>query len=220
MIEARRISKDYGRHAVLDGASLAVASGECVVLTGDNGSGKTTLLHILVGLRRADQGAVIWEGRQLTGADSRAWQRARASWGFLPQQLTLPPEASVERLLRFSAGVRGTGIEPARRWLDRVGLQGTEAQRVEALSGGMRQRLGIALTLFFEPDLIIMDEPTSSLDPGWRGTLTQWVREESRRGAAILVTSQLEENWGPDVRTLHCAAGRITEGGASSVADP
>lgn len=213
MIEARHISKTYGLHAVLDDASLTVAPGECVVLTGDNGSGKTTLLHVLVGLRRPDGGQVFWKDRRLTGGGRAAWRRARASWGFLPQQLTLPPAASVGRLLRFCARVRGTGIEPARDWLHRVGLGGTETQRVQALSGGMRQRLGIALTLFFEPELIIMDEPTSSLDPGWRATLAQWASGESRRGAAVLVTSQLEETWGPDARYAHCAAGRVTEGG-------
>lgn len=213
MIEARRISKAYGRHAVLDGASLTVAPGECVVLTGDNGSGKTTLLHALVGLRRPDGGQVLWKDRPLSGAGRGAWRRARASWGFLPQQLTLPPAASVGRLLRFCAGVRGMGIEPAREWLHRVGLDGTETQRVEALSGGMRQRLGIALTLFFKAELIIMDEPASSLDPSWRATLAQWARDETKRGAAVLVSSQLAESWGPDARYVHCAAGRVTEGG-------
>lgn len=219
MIEARRISKTYGRHAVLDGTSLTVAPGECVVLTGDNGSGKTTLLHVLVGLRRPDGGDVLWKDRQLTGAGRAAWRRARAAWGFLPQQLTLPPAASVGRLLRFCAAVRGTGIEPAHHWLHRVGLDGTETQRVEALSGGMRQRLGIALTLFFEPELIIMDEPASSLDPSWRATLAQWAREEAGRGAAVLVTSQLEESWGPDARYVHCAAGRVTEGGTGPMTE-
>lgn len=219
-MEARRISKTYGRHAVLDRASLTVAPGECVVLTGDNGSGKTTLLHVLVGLRRPDGGQVVWKDRRLTGAGRAAWRRARASWGFLPQQLTLPTAASVGRLLRFSAEVRGTGIEPARHWLHRVGLDGTETQPVEALSGGMRQRLGIALTLFFEPELIIMDEPTSSLDPGWRTRLAQWAREEARRGAAILVTSQVEETWGPDARYVHCAAGRLTEAPTGPMTQP
>jgi len=219
VIEARNISKTYARRTVLNGASLAVARGECVVMTGGNGSGKTTLLHVLVGLRRPDGGQVLWNGRQLTGAGRTAWRRARVSWGFLPQQLSLPPTASVGRMLRFCAGVRGTGIEPARAWLRRVGLDGTETQRVDALSGGMRQRLGIALTLFFQPDLIIMDEPASALDPDWRGALAEWAREEARRGAAVLVTSQLEETWGPGARFVHCAAGRVTDGGPDALVE-
>jgi ABC-type multidrug transport system ATPase subunit len=211
VIEARHISKAYGARSALVDASIAAAAGEQVVLTGDNGTGKTTLLHVIVGLRRSDEGQVLWKGRSLTGAGPRAWRRARASWGFLPQQLTLPPEASVAQLLRFCADVRGTGPGPARHWLGRVGLEDAEAERVESLSGGMRQRLGIALTLFFEPELVIMDEPASSLDPGWRNTLAQWVREAARRGAAVLVTSQLEVDWGPEARYVHCAAGHITD---------
>jgi ABC-type multidrug transport system ATPase subunit len=216
MIEAREIRKAYGGHTVLDGASLTVSPGECVVLTGDNGSGKTTLLHVLVGLRRVDAGRIVWKDQHLTGASPRVWRRARESWGFLPQQLRLPPAARVGHLLDFCAGVRGTGPEPALRWLERVGLGGTETQRVESLSGGMQQRLGIALTVFFEPDLIVMDEPASNLDPGWRSALVDWTEELTRRGGAVLVTSQGQESWGDNTRFCHAHGGRITEGVAGS----
>jgi ABC-type multidrug transport system ATPase subunit len=213
VIEARDITKAYGPHTVLDRASLAVGPGESVVLTGDNGSGKTTLLHVLVGLRRADAGVVVWKNQLLTSAGRGVWRRARAAWGFLPQQVSLPPAAPVGRLLRFHARLRGTGLDPARRWLARVGLEGTEQKRVDALSGGMQQRLGIALTLFFEPEMIVMDEPASSLDPGWRDELATWTTEQAQRGAAVLVTSQLHESWGAAVRFCHCADGRIVDEG-------
>lgn len=211
MIEAQRISKRYGVHQVLDGASLQVTSGESVILTGDNGSGKTTLLHILAGLRRPDSGAVLWRGRDLLGAGAGEWRRAREVLGFLPQQVTLPPEATVGQMLRFCARVRERNYDSAADWLQRVGLEGTESLRVQELSGGMRQRLGIALTLFFDPDLIIMDEPASSLDPGWRTTLATWVEEAAQQGAAVLVTSQLENAWGSEARFVHCENGRIIE---------
>lgn len=220
MIEARQISKRYGVHQVLDDASLRVAAGESVILTGDNGSGKTTLLHILAGLRRPDSGDIIWRDETLTRAGAREWRRARETLGFLPQQVTLPPEASVDHMLRFCARVREKSYETAAEWLQRVGLEGTERQRVQALSGGMRQRLGIALTLFFEPDLIIMDEPASSLDPGWRRTLSTWVQEAAQRGAAVLVTSQLEDTWGPLARYVHCENGRIIEDGLQPAVRP
>lgn len=211
MIEARRLSKSYGMHTVLDRASIRVACGEFVVLTGDNGSGKTTLLHVLVGLRRVDEGEVHWRGQRLTGARPRVWREARQAWGFLPQRVLLPPAASVEQLLRFHARMRGASLDAAHGWVERVGLEDALTKRVDALSGGMQQRLGIALTLFFEPELIIMDEPASSLDPGWRAELATWAEEQAQRGAAVLVTSQLHELWGPNARYRHCAGGRVVD---------
>lgn len=218
MIQARDITKAYGPHRVLDGATLSVEPGQCVVLTGDNGSGKTTLLHVLVGLRRPDAGRVLWRDRPLTGAGRRAWRQAREAWGFLPQQVGLPPTASVGQLLRFHARLRNTRLEAAHHWLERVGLKGTETKRVATLSGGMQQRLGIALTLFFEPAAIIMDEPASSLDPSWRATLIRWADEQARRGAGVLVTSQLHESWGPRACYRRCVAGRVIEEGADAEA--
>ncbi len=209
MIEARGVSKRYRGQLVLDGASLAVPEGRCVVLGGDNGSGKTTLLHVLIGLRRPDSGTVVWRGRTLSGAGNRAWRQARRHWGFLPQHPVFPPHATVEALLRFHARLRRAPIGSAHAWLERVGLADARYKRIDALSGGMRQRLGIALVLFFEPDLIVMDEPASSLDPGWRGELAGWAQEQTRRGAAVLVTSQLREPWGAAVDDLWCENGRI-----------
>jgi len=211
MIEARKIYKSYGPNTVLNGACLTVPAGTCVVLTGDNGSGKTTLLHVMVGLRHAEQGQVIWKDRLLADGRWRAWQHARQHWAFLPQQITLPSVAPVDRLLRFYARLRGVGLQPAKNWLERVGLEGTLHRRVDELSGGMRQRLGIALSLFFEPDLIVMDEPASSLDPFWRRALIGWIHEQAQRGAAVLITSQLENAWPNNVRHLRCVAGRVVD---------
>ncbi|MFW5925857.1 MAG: ATP-binding cassette domain-containing protein [Myxococcota bacterium] len=211
MIEARELIKHYGARRVLDRASLKIASGECVVLTGDNGSGKTTLLHVLVGMRGADGGHVLWKDERLTGRGRKAWRRARAAWGFLPQQVFLPPHARVGHLLQFHTRLRGASVQRARHWLERVGLTGSEDQRVGALSGGMRQRLATALVFFHEPELIVMDEPRSNLDPTWRTALVEWVGEATARGAGVLVTSQLRRGWPPDARYRRCEGGRVLE---------
>ena len=213
MIEAKQASKSYAGQRVLDGASLSASPGQCVVLTGDNGSGKTTLLNAMVGLRRLDAGQILWKQRVLTGAGARPWRQARASWGFLPQQVTLPGHIVIRRLLHFHARLRGTGVDAPRRWLGHVGLADAEKQRVGTLSGGMRQRLGLALALFFEPELLVMDEPASNLDPGWRDALVDWARQEAQRGAAVLVTSQFQQDWGPRAVYRHCVAGRIVAPG-------
>lgn len=213
MVEAHGLVKRYGARRVLGGASLKIAAGECVVLTGDNGSGKTTLLHVLVGLRSADEGQVLWKGERLTGRSRRVWRRARSEWGFLPQQVSLPPQAKVEHLLRFHARLRGVATGDAHHWLERVGLADNAGDRVGALSGGMRQRLATALTLFHGPGLIVMDEPRSSLDPTWRAALADWVREAQERGTRVLVSSQSREGWPPNVRYCSCQGGRVVEQG-------
>lgn len=211
MIAATGIVKRYGDRAVLDGADIRVASGELVVLTGDNGSGKTTLLHVLVGLRRADTGSVRWRDRELAGGDRRAWRIAREALGFMPQHVAMPPTATVGEMLRYHARMRGRDVSTARMWLERVGLADTEGKKVAELSGGMQQRLGITLTLFHEPDLIVMDEPASNLDPRWRGALAEWAADQTQRGAAMLVTSQLDETWGAATIRKHCTGGKVVE---------
>jgi len=211
MIEAQDVCKSYGPHHVLDGASITVAPGEIVLLTGGNGSGKTTLLHVMMGLRRPDTGGVMWQQRTLTDAGAAAWRRARQAWGFLPQQVNLPSNATAGQLLRHHARLRRADVADAQRWLERVGLTDACKQQTAALSGGMRQRLAIALTLFHKPELIVMDEPDSSLDPSWRGELAKWLNEASQRGAAVLVTSQLNGMSPPHARHVHCDAGRLIE---------
>lgn len=218
MIQALHITKMYKSQRVLDDASITVPAGRCVVLGGDNGSGKTTLLHVLMGLRRPDAGQVLWQGRPLTDANGSAWKQARRHWGFLPQHPVLPHGATVSALLRLHARLRQTPVARAWEWLEHVGLADARHKRIDALSGGMRQRLGIALVMFFKPDLIVMDEPASSLDPGWRGELARWTQEQTRRGAAVLVTSQLRESWGDAVDDLWCEEGRITTAGNSRIA--
>src|SRR5690606_17050370 len=145
------------------------------------------------------------------GATHRAWREARETWGFMPQQVNRPATATVSELLRLHARLRRRDPVSARVWLERAGLADAESRRVSELSGGMQQRLGIVLTLFFEPALIVMDEPASNLDPGWRGALAEWATEQCRRGAAMLVTSQLDESWGPGTIRRHCTAGRIVD---------
>lgn len=211
MLEARGIHKSYGPWPVLAAASLGLEPARPVLLSGDNGSGKTTLLHVLVGLRRPDSGEVVWKGRVLTGAGEAEWRRARGAWGFLPQRLEFPSGATVERLLRFHGRIRGVPKEWAREWLERVGLAEATTQRVQALSGGMQQRLGIALTLFHRPEVVVMDEPSASLDPEWRRSLGEWVGDAATNGAAVLVTSQFHEPWHSGAESLRCVDGRVVE---------
>jgi len=209
MIEARGIHKSYGHRRVLTGADLDLGPGSLTVLEGDNGSGKSTLLHILVGLRRPDQGSVHWRGIDLQRAGMRRWRRERAAWGFLPQHPGLPEAAASAAVLRWYAALRGIAGATAMEWLDRVGLGAEAATPVAELSGGMRQRLGIALALCGDPRLVLMDEPSGNLDPGWRRQLHGWLIAAAEGGAAVLVCSQLEEGWPVPVRHLRCIDGRV-----------
>jgi len=215
LVEAKSLAKAYDGRSVLARASLAVGGGDCVVLTGTNGSGKTTFLHLLAGLRRPDAGEVRWRGKPLTGAGAGAWTKARARWGVLPQRTGFPDGARVGDLVRLHARLRGSPLKRAVGWLERVGLGAREAESVGALSGGMGQRLGIALTLFHEPELVLLDEPSASLDPEWREALVCWIREAVDRGAGVVVATQLPEWLDLPARRLRCMAGRLSpDGGA------
>ncbi len=209
MIEARSLEKAYGREVVLDGAELSVPARSSIVLTGENGSGKSTLLHILVGLRRPDAGEVRWKGSALRAGDSAAWRRARSAWGFLPQALRLPPDATVAALGRFHAGLRDSERGPMLEWVERVGLGDALDVPTRELSGGMLQRLGIALALFHRPELVVMDEPAGSLDPAWRSRLAAWLAEVTERGGGVVVASQLPEWAAEGSEWLRCEGGRV-----------
>lgn len=209
MIEAHGIRKAYGRETVLDGAELSVSAGTFLVLTGENGSGKSTLLHVLVGLRRPDAGEVRWKGTALEKHDAAAWRRARSCWGFLPQALRLPPDATVAAMSRFHAGLRSSASGTVLEWVERVGLGDALDTPTGELSGGMRQRLGIALTLFHRPELVVMDEPAGSLDPAWRERLAEWLGEVAERGGGVLVASQIPEWAGEGSERLRSAGGRV-----------
>jgi ABC-2 type transport system ATP-binding protein len=159
-----RIDKRFGDRCALAGVSLAVAAGEAVLLVGRNGAGKTTLLRIATGFLDPDRGAVEVDGIAM----ARARGRAQAKLGYLPEHAPAPPELSVRDHLRLRARLKRLGrhAEAAvERAMELAGVASESTRYIGVLSKGFRQRVGLADALLGEPPLLVLDEPTSGMDP-------------------------------------------------------
>ena len=206
MIVADNLQKSYGRKVVLRGLSLGVAPGELTLLVGSNGAGKSTTVKILAGLARADGGRASICGHDL--ATNRI--QAQRALSYLPQNPQFHPRLTCLEVLKFYARLRGVARARCERVQEQVGLSDSAHERTGALSGGMRQRLGLALLLLAEARVLLLDEPGLSLDPGWRARLQEILREEAARGHTVLVTTHLIAEWnGIADRCLLCREGRI-----------
>ena len=157
------------RRDVLRGISLTIAAGEVVILTGPSGCGKTTLLTLIGALRSTHAGSVKVLGHELNGAPRRSRQRLRQKIGMIFQGHNLLKCLTAEENVQMGADLLPGLSFAARRarsreWLRAVGLEGHESKRIDHLSGGQRQRVAIARALAAEPQLLLADEPTASLD--------------------------------------------------------
>jgi ABC-2 type transport system ATP-binding protein len=181
------LAKRYGRVEALRGVDLDVEEGELVGLLGPNGAGKSTLVKIACGLVRATAGRATINGAP---AGSRA---ALASMGYLAELFRFPGWYSADEVLVLHQRLSGsTGGEAERtRLLELVALADARKRRVEAMSKGMQQRLGIAQALVGEPRLLLLDEPTSALDPVGRRTVRELLERLRGRGVSVLLNSHL-----------------------------
>jgi ABC-2 type transport system ATP-binding protein len=179
--------KRYGAVEALGGVDLEVQEGELVGLLGPNGAGKSTLVKIACGLVRPTRGsASIWGAR----AGSR---QACAQLGYLAELFRFPDWSSADELLELHQRLaRSAGGERERsELLELVGLADARHRRVETMSKGMQQRLGIAQALVGSPRLLVLDEPTSALDPVGRRTVRRLLEELRGRGVSVLLNSHL-----------------------------
>lgn len=183
MIEAQSLVKPYGRFRALDGISFRVPAGTALALWGPNGCGKSTALKCLLGL-------IHFEGRvHIGGADVRLRpQQVLERIGFVPQAIYFY-EMTVAQTVSFYAELRG--VDPGRgaALLQRVGLRGVNDRSVTALSGGMRQRLALALALLGDPPVLLLDEPTANLDATGRHELVELLQECHKAGKTIVIAS-------------------------------
>jgi ABC-2 type transport system ATP-binding protein len=184
---ARGLVKRYGSVTALGGVDLDVEEGELVGLLGPNGAGKSTLVKIGCGLVRASAGE-----SHVCGARAGS-KEARAAMGYLAELFRFPGWASADEVLLLHQRLAGSGGDEAERseLLELVGLTDARSRRVEAMSKGMQQRLGIAQALVGTPRFLFLDEPTSALDPGGRRTVRGLLEELRRRGVAVLLNSHL-----------------------------
>ena len=181
------LSKRYGDTEALVGVDLEVGAGELVGLLGPNGAGKSTLVKIACGLVRASAGSA-----HIGGAPAGS-PAARAALGYLAELFRFPGWLTADELLDLHQRLAGSegGDGERSELLELVGLAGAAATKIEAMSKGMQQRLGIAQALVGAPGLLMLDEPTSALDPVGRRIVRDLLVELKRRGTAVLLNSHL-----------------------------
>jgi ABC-2 type transport system ATP-binding protein len=184
---AEDVAKRYGRVQALDGVSLEVQPGELVGLLGPNGAGKSTLVKIACGLIRPSRGRA-----EICGAPAGS-SPARTALGYLAELFRFPGWYSADEVLRLHQRLaRSSGVRSERtRLLELVGLGHATGVRVDAMSKGMQQRLGIAQALVGSPRALLLDEPTSALDPAGRRTVRQLLEELRGREIGVLLNSHL-----------------------------
>ncbi len=209
-IEVTGLTKRYGRFAALSDLSFEVRPGETVVLWGPNGAGKTTVLRSILGVL-PHEGKILVEG-----LDPASRGRAvRALVGFVPQEIRLHTDLTVEETVRFYGRLRGVPRGRGRELLEAWHLADAAGRRVGDLSGGMRQKLALVIALLSDPPILLLDEPTSNLDPGARREFADLLERLRRAGKTLLFCShRAEEVWRLADRVVVIEAGRKTAEGA------
>jgi len=208
LLEVVDLRKRYGRNTALDGVSFQVFEGELFGLLGPNGAGKTTLLSIVSCLLEPTSGEVKILGRKASTSD----RGLRREIGIVPQESAIYGELSARENLRFFGslyGIRGPKLEERVDYvLEAIGLADRAAERVEGFSGGMKRRLNLGAAIVHEPKLLLLDEPTTGVDPQSRNHIFEEVRRLAASGVTIVYTTHYIE----EVETLCSRVGIIDHG--------
>jgi ABC-type multidrug transport system ATPase subunit len=185
MIRIRDLRKRFGGFVALDRITAEIAGGAFTLLLGSNGAGKTTLLRCMLGLHEFD-GTITVGGHDVAGEGPAA----RALIGYVPQRPALPADLTCIEVLDLFARLRGRPRGEA-AWLARVGLATSERALVRTLSGGMRQRLTLAVALQADPAVLLFDEPAANLDTTSRRALHRDLEEFARQGRTVVLATHL-----------------------------
>lgn len=203
-LSVRSVSKTFSGFRAVDGVSFSLNPGERVALLGHNGAGKTTLFRIVLGFLKGDCGDISVLG---AAPGSHA---ARSGSAYLPESVAFPASLTGKEVLTFYARLKGESPAAALPLLDRVGLSEAAKRRVGTYSKGMRQRLGLAQALIGRPRLILLDEPTTGLDPISRQNVYDLIGEVAGQGTTVLLSSHaLSELDARTDRILILSKGRL-----------
>ena len=209
MIEARELTRSYGDLTAVESVSFRIGRGEIVGLLGHNGAGKTTIMKMLTGFLEPDSGEILIDGR-----DSREQAtELRARIGYLPENCPLYPEMTVIDSLEHQAALRAIPRSSAphavRAAIERTGLEAKATARIETLSRGYRQRVGVAQAILHTPAILVLDEPTNGLDPSQILQMRSLIRELAEEATVLISTHILQEVEAICDRVLIMRGGRM-----------
>ena len=184
-LEVRNLRKNFGEKEVLHGISFSIESGKALGLLGRNGAGKTTTIRILMDVFKANAGTITMDGKPFRPKDYQI--------GYLPEERGLYPKKGVQEQILYLAALRGLDRKTAKKqaayWLERMGVAEYAAKKLETLSKGNQQKVQLAQTLVCQPDIIILDEPFSGLDPVNSQVLKDVIREQIQDGKLVIFSS-------------------------------
>ncbi len=184
MIEFHNVTKRFGKHTALQDVSFALQSGTSVALLGPNASGKTTLLKCLLGLIHPDAGAITVGGIPITQSPTY-----RQRIGYMPQHPHFPDNLRAAEVIELVKRVRGLSGPVETPYIERFQLESELAKPIRALSGGTRQKLSAVLAFMAETDILVLDEPTASLDPLALRALKDELHRRRASGCTIMMTT-------------------------------
>ena len=212
MLELDGLTRRYGDVVALDDLSFSVAPGRTLGFVGPNGAGKTTAMRIVLGVLAPDAGTVRWNGAPVDGA-------TRARFGYMPEERGLYPKMRVRDQLIYFARLHALGQpaaeDAADRWIERLGLSTRAGDRVETLSLGNQQRVQLGVALVHDPEVLVLDEPFSGLDPTGVDVMSGVLGERAAAGVPVVFSShqlELVERLCEDVAIIK--DGRLVASGA------
>ena len=188
MIIASNVSKKFGKLKALNNVSLTCNKGECIALIGPNGSGKTTFIKCVLGMVVPDSGFITFNGKNIL----HDWLY-RKHIGYMPQIGRYPDNMTIGQVFNMMKDIRGDEKNKVtdERLIEEFGLDKILNKRMRTLSGGTRQKVSASLAFLFDPDVLILDEPTAGLDPLASQKLKEKIIHEKSKGKLILITSHI-----------------------------
>ena len=184
-LELKDIHKSFDGKEVLKGINFSVESGRALGLLGRNGAGKTTSIRIIMDIFRANAGEVLLDGK--------LFEPSKKQVGYLPEERGMYPKKTVLEQMVYFARLRGldkkTAVESAKKWLGRLQIAEHEKRKMDTLSKGNRQKVQLATTLVCDPDIVVLDEPFSGLDPVNSQILKDVIRERIASGKIVIFSS-------------------------------
>jgi Cu-processing system ATP-binding protein len=187
MFIATNVTKRFGKFTALDNISVTCNKGQCISLIGPNGSGKTTFIKCLLGMVVPDSGFITFNKQNII----HNW-KYRSNIGYMPQIGRFPENMTIAQVLDMMKDIRKQpSVELDEELIEKFELKPIQYKRMRTLSGGTRQKVSASLAFLFNPDVLILDEPTAGLDPLATELLKEKIRKEKKSGKLILITSHI-----------------------------